>query len=139
MPEKKTRQSIAGVVVAIMSTSALAGVGTGFFAYLQHRETIKIESRKIELQAAYSVKDLELQIAAMTDIITEQGKQLIAFKAVLEKLTREKSDDANKLVGAIDIPITQGIRVLRGRSLPSYESIAIEKQRIADAISKLGK
>ena len=45
------------IMIALMSTGAFAGMGTGFWGYLQTKETTKLEMRQAELSASSANTD----------------------------------------------------------------------------------
>jgi hypothetical protein len=122
------------IIIALMSTGAFAGMGTGLWSYLQTRETTKLEARKLELEAARNNKDVELQIAAVMEIIAEQGRQLKQFKEALEKLSKGQRAGARQIVKEVEIPLTQGMPILRGRALQSYEAVEAEQKQITEQL-----
>lgn len=127
----------ARILIALMSTGAFAGVGTGFWNYMKHRERTALESRQTELEAARATKDLQLQISAIMELMAEQGKQLKQFKEAVEKLTVGHRAIARAIVKDVEIPLSQGKMILRGRAVPAYEAVEMEQMAISDELSEV--
>ena len=125
------------VAVAVMSTGAFAGMGTGFWSYMSQRETVKMESRLSELGAASDSKDIQLQLTAIMEILCDQGDQLKLFKDALLDLSMGNRAEARKTVRAVKIPMAQGKNILRGRALPTYETVEAEQTKINAELDQL--
>jgi len=125
------------VLVLLMSGTGVLGGGSGFWLYLQHREAGRKETTRAVLEAKYELKDLEKQLAALVEMLAEQGNQLKQFKGVLEQLTNGHRVLARKAVQAVDIPLEQGKLILRGRAVPSYDDVESAQRLIADELEQL--
>jgi hypothetical protein len=121
----------AKILIAIMSTGAFTGMGAGLIEYVEYRHTAALHAKQAELTQASRVKDVELQILALVEMMAEQGNQLKAFKEILEKLSNGHRWGAREDLKDVEIPLSQGKRILRGRAVPSYEDVRAEQTKIS--------
>lgn len=136
---EKVNHPYVSVIVALTSIFAAVGGSGAFWSYLADKERAKLD-RQLEAQRhELKMLDMEAQQAATMTIIAEQGGQLKAFKKALEKETSGRHAEARVITGSIEIPIAQGLRVLRGRAVPTEAQLDEKRKAAKKKIGHLEK
>lgn len=125
------------LAVTICALLGTLGGGGAFFKYLGDRDAANAVARQSSdaslrgrLELEMTVTDLQQQVAAGVLLIAAQGRQLKQLHEAFTKLTSGQRRGAAAVLGAIEIPMTQGEPILGGRVLPRPETYVAKKKAI---------
>lgn len=116
------------IIVAMMASMTTIGGASGFWMYLNQIEETKRLGSIGELEHQLKMNDFEAQLAATITIIADQGSQLKRLHRACDELTVGRRSAAREIIRAIDIPINQGLPIVAGKLVPTYEEV--RNQRI---------
>lgn len=115
------------LVVALSTAFATIGGGSAFWSYLQERDQAKQQQKIEALKTQIKTTDLESQIAALVELVADQGTQIVQMKDAVEKLGAGFRTAAREAAKGIDIPPEQGKRILRGRLVPTHDEVQVRR------------